>query len=218
MSRAILSPKAGEHALKSPRKQLFPSSTVIPVAAVLTAEQFVETRFELADAGRWSELVAGEVLHLHPPDEAHGTTILNLSKSLGSHLQAGQEGALCFELGIVVVRDRDTLRFPAASFFRDAGRFAFADVELTETAPDLVVEVASTSDRRAGMADRVHEYHSHGIRNVWVLDCIDECVHVLQRDALAQQLDPRETLRGGAAIPGFEMAVAELFAPPEWWS
>lgn len=214
----MLSRKAGEHALKSPRKQLLPSSTVNPVTAVLTAEQFVQTRFELADAGRWSELVTGEVVHLHPPDEAHGTTILNLSKALASHLQAGQAGALCFELGIVVDRDRDTLRFPAACFFRDADRFAFADVEMTETSPDLVVEVASTSDRRAGMADRVREYHGRGICNVWVLDCIDERVHLLRRDAVAQQLERRETLRGGAAIPGFEMTVAELFAPPEWWS
>ena len=51
----------------------------------LTAELFAAQRFDLPDDGRWTELVAGRVVALGPPEPIHGTVVLNLTKALGQH-------------------------------------------------------------------------------------------------------------------------------------
>src|SRR5690349_9953116 len=96
----------------------------------LTAQQFAELRPDLPENGRWTELVAGRLVQLDPPDELHGNVVLNLSKAMADYIQSKQqdsEGYLCFELGLLVRRNPDTIHFPAASFVTQGGRFAAVD-------------------------------------------------------------------------------------------
>ena len=82
----------------------------------LSAEEFAEQKFDFGDGGRWVELVAGKVVSLEPPNAAHGTTVLNLSKALARYLLEAPDGYACFELGLLVARDPDTVRCPALSY------------------------------------------------------------------------------------------------------
>src|SRR5258708_28523272 len=122
---------------------------------LLTAEQFVAGRDELPDGGRWTELVAGKPVILSPPTVEHGTVVLNLGKALAEYSQREQGGYACFELGLVVAHNPDTVYFPAACFFTAGPIFAESGKVLTETRPAVVIEVASTNDRRRGMEQRV---------------------------------------------------------------
>src|SRR5215475_8829898 len=98
----------------------------------INAEQFDEQRFELPEGGRWTELVEGEIVALSPPDDAHGNIVRNLSKSLAIHAQQSQSGYACFELGLIVGRNPDTVRFPAACYFTQGERFSESDKFVTE--------------------------------------------------------------------------------------
>ena len=80
---------------------------------VMTAEEFIEQRFEFPEAGQWSELEAGQVVHLQPPDVDHGTVVLNLSKALAEFAQSTARGYACFDLGLQLRTNPDTVRFPA---------------------------------------------------------------------------------------------------------
>ncbi len=40
--------------------------------ALVTAEEFANTKYDLPEGGRWTELFAGRILTLQPPDEVHG--------------------------------------------------------------------------------------------------------------------------------------------------
>src|SRR5579864_2162436 len=121
---------------------------ITSMAELMTAEQFIEGRDELADGGRWTELVAGQPVILSPPTIEHGNSILNLSKALADYSQKEQGGYACFELGLAIARNPDTVHFPAICFFTTGDLFAEAEKVITEVRPALVVEVASTNDRR----------------------------------------------------------------------
>ena len=185
---------------------------------LLTAEEFAETKFDLPDGGRWAELVAGRVVHLDPPDTAHGTTVLNLSKVLAGHLQQNQSGYACFELGMIVGRKPDTVRCPAVSYFSEGERFAETEKTVTETRPSFVVEIASSNNRRRQMRERVQEYLHWGVQLVWVADPIEKIAHVFQPSGPCRSFTEQQSLSARPVLEEFRVQVSELFAVPEWWS
>ena len=191
----------------------------MPESSPLTAEQFAEQKYDLPEGGRWTELVAGEVTHYEPPDQRHGTVVLNLSKALAAHFQKEETepGYAAFELGLLVSRNPDTVRAPAISCFRGESRFAEADEIFTEKLPAVVAEIASTNDRRRTIAARVQEYLSWGVALVWVIDPHQEQVHVFQPGQPQKTRRVGESLVGYPALPGFSIPVLELFAEPKWW-
>ena len=189
---------------------------------LLTAEQFSEQKFDLPDGGRWVELVDGELVTLHPPDVAHGTTLLNLSKALADCLQQNPEGYACFELGLIVARNPDTVRCPPVSFFVQGDRFAEADKAVTDTRPALVAEIPSTNDRRRDLGRRIKAYLEWGIELVWVIDPIEKEVYVYQRGRPSKKLSEHKmlygcSLLGNSILPEFKIRISALFVEPDWW-
>jgi Uma2 family endonuclease len=183
-----------------------------------TADQFLERRFELPDAGQWAELVEGVPVFLDAPDLDHGNTLLNLSKAVAAYVQETERGYACFDVGLLMAREPDTIRFPAMCYFVEGERFAEADKPFTDAVPVLVVELASTSDRRRHMDARVQEYLAWGVPAVWVIDSRARSVVVSTRDRDSLRLSERETLRGDPWLAGFQIRVADLFAEPAWWA
>lgn len=184
---------------------------------LLTAEQFVAGRADLPDGGRWTELVAGRPVILSPPPLEHGTIVLNLSKALAAYTQQEQAGYACFDLGLIVSRDPDSTHFPAISYFTSGPMFAEADRGATETRPALVVEVASTNDRRRALDERISGWLDWGVRLVWVFDPTAKQVHVLEHGHAGRRLDEHQTLFGGLILSGFRANVGDLFKEPGWW-
>lgn len=188
---------------------------------VLTAEEFIDKRPDLPDGGRFSELQEGQLRHFEPPDEDYSRSVMNLARSLSNyvHAHSSQAGYPCFDLGILLQRNPDTVQFPALCYFESGELFAEADNLITESAPHLIVEVISTVDRRQAIGSRIELYLQHGIRTVWTIDPQQKCVHVHgQRDG-HREIEADQTLTGSKdVLSGFQMGVAELFRQPEWWT
>lgn len=184
---------------------------------LMTSEQFAEQQYELGDGGRWIELVAGKVVNFQPPDEVHGNVVLNLSKSLANYFQTSDEGYVCFELGLVVRRNPDTVRRPAMCCFTAGQRFAEADKDITETRPSMIVEVASTNDRRRGIKSRVQAYLDWGVELVWVIDTSSSVVYVFQPCVPTVTLRENVLLIGKPVLSSYTIPVVDLFAEPKWW-
>lgn len=181
-----------------------------------TAERFVELRIDLPDGGRWAELAAGRVITLSPPTPEHGNCVLNLGKALATYAQKEESGYACFELGFLLERDPDTLRFPAVSYFTLGPRFAETDNVYTTTRPQLVVEIASTSDRRRGLDERVAEWLKWGVKMVWVLDPNTRQAHSFESHRSGLRLHEEQTLIGATVLWGFAVTVGDLFKEPNW--
>ena len=185
---------------------------------VMTAEEFIEQRFEFPEAGQWSELEAGQVVHLQPPDVDHGTVVLNLSKALAEFAQSTARGYACFDLGLQLRTNPDTVRFPAISYFSSGPRFAESDRAVTSAVPHLVVEIASTADRRRRQLERSHDYLAWGVPTVWIVDPQQKAVDILQPDTPTRRLTATEWLLGTADLEHFRIRVSALFEDPPWWN
>ncbi len=185
---------------------------------LLTAEQFVESRFELPESGQWAELEAGKVTIFQPPDLDHGNTILNLSKLFADFIQRTELGYACFDLGMLMNSAPDTVRFPAACYFLSGPRFEETDKPYTARIPDLVIELASTADRRTRISNRTEDFLAWGVSGVWAIDPKAEEVAVISRDAPAITLGNDAILEHQSLLPGFKCSVNNLFVEPGWWA
>lgn len=184
---------------------------------MMTAGEFAAHRYELPDGGRWTELVAGEPRTLHPPDDKHGDVVLNLSKAVANIVTPASAIYAGFDLGVQTCRNPDTVRFPAMSLFTTGNRFEQLEAVVASVVPALVVEIASTNDRRRSVAERVYEYHGAGVERVWVADPHGASVTVLRRNAQPLTFSGGERLTDLTLLPGLEIPVLELFAEPAWW-
>ncbi|HID22504.1 MAG TPA: Uma2 family endonuclease [Planctomycetaceae bacterium] len=188
----------------------------------LTVEEFLAVKPDLPEAGRWHELVAGHIRDLQPPSVRHTTVVFNFSKALGQFLETNPCGYACYELGLIVARNPDTVRFPALSFFTSGERFAEWDQEATEHVPALIFDVISTPKRRQEMPRRLAEYFAWGVQEVWVVEPEAEVVRVYTSPRACRVWDREARLDGSrtsasAPLQGFSMPVGELFQEPEWW-
>jgi len=179
----------------------------------ITIAQFEE---RMAEGDRWIELVDGHLIRHSPPDEIHGDVVRNLSHPLANVAMSLPDLCICFELPIVISHESLTVRCPAISCFQSADRFAETEKLLTDTRPGLVIEVASTSDRREGMSDRVSSYLDAGVAGVWVIDPVTRHVHQFVSGRGGTLLKERDTLKGAPLLPGLEIPVADLFRQPKW--
>ncbi len=196
-------------------------------SALLTAESFDDARYDLPEGGQWIELVRGRVEILTPPEEEHLIAVLNLSKALAEYLNEHREGYPCFELGLLVKRGPDTVRFPAISYFLGGEFFGETDKSITETRPALIVEVISSNDRRRSLNDRVFDYTNWGVEVLWIVDPLEKAVHTIRPGYANKRVREDETLTGSLSwrhkataqpiLPDFRIAVANIFKPPEYW-
>ena len=178
----------------------------------------VQFEEKLLDGERWVELVEGRFVRLSPPDDGHGDVVRNLARSLATHLQRSADTYACFELPLIVRRNPPTVRCPAISCFRfqSDGRFGETDKLVTETRPALVIEVASTNERREAMAHRVRGYVEWGVSLIWVVDPVTRHVHQFHGHHDGQMLKEPQVLIGQPVLPGFVIPVSDLFRPPDW--
>ncbi len=187
------------------------------IQRAMTAEEFSLHRSELPDAGQWAELVRGVPVTLQPPDLEHGTIVLNLSKAFSAYVHEEMYGYPCFDLGLQLETSPDTILYPAVSYFTEGERFSEADNDFTDSTPKLVVELATTSDRRAGISERISLYHKNGIQSVWIADSNARTLHVIRQSASSPiRLKEKDMLNGAPDLRGFRMKVEQIFADPEW--
>lgn len=182
---------------------------------LITLDEFEE---KLRDGERWVEVVEGRFSRLTPPDDAHGDVVRNLSRVLATTLKKSTEVSASFELPLIVNRFPLTIRCPAVSLFRigSEGRFAETEKLVTETCPLLVIEVASTNDRRDAMSNRVQSYLNWGVSHVWVIDPVTRHVHLFDGHQPPRMIKEPQVLIGHPALPGFAIPVVDLFRQPDW--
>lgn len=170
----------------------------------------------LQEGDRWMEVVNGRLIRLSPPDEAHGNLVRNLSKALANALRAQRQLFPCFELGLILSRHPLVIRSPAICLFRTADGLEPLDELVTDRMPELIIEVASSNDRRDAMSDRLHGYQSRGIPHVWVFDPESLHAHVFSPRETPRTLKENETLSLPELFPQMNLLVGDLFLDPSW--
>ena len=79
--------------------------------------------------------------------------------------------------------------------------------------PDFAIEVASPSDTRSDLREKMEEYRQAGLRLGWLILPPSQQVEIYTPGGL-QTLDSPETLNGGPVLPGFTLELAFIWNPP----
>ena len=121
----------------------------------------------------------------------------------------GADGMMRLAPGLVRIPDASFIsrqRLPGGKAPRDP---------IPDLAPDLAVEVISKFNTRREMDRKLQDYFAAGVRLVWyVYHSPRREVRVYVNPTEHSVVREDETLDGGEVLPGFRLALADLFAEP----
>jgi Uma2 family endonuclease len=134
-------------------------------------------------------------------------------------------GGFAFERDLGEVFNSDTrFSFPGDPPSWAAPDVAFVSAERLPTGeigegysrriPDLVVEVKSPSNTEAEIFEKIAVYLAGGVRLVWLVRPIQRTVTVFRPLGPEQILVEEDVLDGEDVLPGFRLALSDLFRAP----
>ncbi len=83
-----------------------------------------------------------------------------------------------------------------------------------DVVPNLAVEVVSPNDTAEELDEKISEFLKAGVELVWVVYPQQSRIYVHQSPTQISALTLNDTLDGGTVLPGFRLALAELFSEP----
>jgi Uma2 family endonuclease len=182
--------------------------------AVHTAPTSAEELWKLPNDGLRRELVRGELRVMPPPGFEHGRVAMTAGILLGVHVrETGSGVTVAAETGFILSRDPDTVRAPDAAFVaKERAEKVGPTVKYWPGAPDLAVEVVSPDDSFREVEEKALDWLGAGSAAVLVLDPARRTATVYRARGGAQLHSGDDTLDLSDAVPGWRVAVAELFA------
>lgn len=176
---------------------------------LLTAEEFAA--LPLGDLR--SELIEGELVSMPPTFEDHSEYTINLTLLLGYHVRRRRLGKIyAAETGFLIARNPDTVRAPDIAFTRQERLPSDGPApRWVPVIPDLVVEVASSSDRPVEIRRKAEMWVEAGVRMVWVVLPTQRVIEVYRPNQPVVTLGEADTLDGADVVPGFAAPVAPVF-------
>lgn len=164
--------------------------------------------------GERYELIAGELVSMPPTGGQHGVSSAAVAHLLRAYVLSNGLSGIVFgaETGFWLHRSPDTVRAPDAAYL-PASRFPDGEVPagFIEGAPELVVEVVSPGDTASEVQAKTEAWLEAGAGLVWVLYPQTRSVTVFKSRSEIRVLSAADTLTGEPVLPGFSVAVADLF-------
>jgi Uma2 family endonuclease len=132
------------------------------------------------------EIIDGEVFELPTPSLKHQDIVSKLLAILSQHVRENSLGKV-FPAPFDFVIRRQPLRTRQPHLFylsrESIGNLdALMEQPRLEIAPDLVIEVLSPSDTYTAWRDKLHDYHTLGVPEVWAVDIERQEIEVLVRE------------------------------------
>ena len=85
------------------------------------------------------------------------------------------------------------------------------DGDYLDRGPDLAIEILSPSDTLSEQLGKFEDYFANGTRLGWLILPEERSVIVLNSNSAPHVLSPGQTLDGGDLLPGFGLAIDDLF-------
>jgi Uma2 family endonuclease len=181
--------------------------------SVVTHLTTAEELLAMPDDGYRYELIKGELRRMSPAGGPHGRSAMRVGWRLAEYVEANNLGVVfAAETGFRLTSDPDTVRAPDAAF---VSRQRIEQIGMPRGywpgAPDLAVEVVSPGDTFTEVEDKVVDWLTAGTKMVVVVNPDKRTVSVY-RGASAMLLTDKDTLSGDEVVPGWSVAVKDLFA------
>ena len=147
----------------------------------------------------------GELLIMPPTGGETGRRSMRIAVQLGAWTAADGTG-VAFDSSTGFVLPTRAIRSPDAAWMLRE-RWDAIPRESREgfvpAAPDFVIELRSTSDRRADLDAKMREYEAAGVKLGWLIDPVERCVLVYRQHQPMVILEHPPRLDGSPLLPGF---------------
>lgn len=160
------------------------------------------------NAGRNFELIAGEIVEKmvsSPRSSAIGALMAGL---IAVHVRQRDLGRVTGADGGYMVGKEKYI--PDAAFISKARQPIQPDEAYNPLAPDLAVEVLSPSDDDEDVRLKIANYVAAGTV-VWVFDPDKKRIEIYRNGQPPEVLGIEDTLDGGDILPGFKVAIKDIF-------
>ena len=175
----------------------------------MTVAEFDEFVEQPENADRLFEYIGGEVVEV--PSNPHVSNVASrISGFMFIYLLQNDIGRLTGEAGGFIVSGE---RYAPDEAFTLKEK-SLARQGYNPEAPDLVVEVISLSDDLNKLRIKISNYLAAGVV-VWIIDPNRELVEIHQAGKSAQIARHGDSLDGGELLPGFTLAVDDIFPDEE---
>ena len=166
------------------------------------------------------EIIDGEFMPSPAPIPVHQRIVANTFIPLSNYVEAEDLGIVLFApVDIILQRHPLRTRQPDVLFIhRDklsgTGFDAIEELQILEIAPDLVVEVLSSSDTEKVLSGKLADYQRIGVKECWLVSREARSVEVLQLTKEQSQslghFGLGETIQS-QVLPDFQLVVNTIF-------
>jgi Uma2 family endonuclease len=160
------------------------------------------------------EIVNGQKVEKPPMGTFQVLVGSNLDQILGAHARANGLGRVVSEMLFQINEAGDPKRRPVVAFVSYERWPRDRKVDSRDgwhVVPDLFIEVVSPSNKASEVLGKTLEYFEAGARRVWVVYPIERQVYVYESSKRNRILGTGDELDGEDVLPGFRLALAELF-------
>lgn len=182
---------------------------MVVVRQQVTADELLH----MPDDGFRYELVQGELRRMNPAGNVHGRVTMSVAWRLAQHVDENRLGTVyAAETGFRISTDPDTVRAPDVASVSQARVEAAGEVEgFWPEAPDLAIEVVSPGDSYTDVEEKVFAWLDAGTKMVVVVNPRQRSATVYKSQTDIIALAEADVMDGGDIVPGFELAVREIF-------
>ncbi len=174
--------------------------------ALMTAEEFAQ--MSTAEDEDF-ELIDGELIPLSSATARHNRTRGRIERFVENYFEKNPIGGSTSETDCRI--NSNTVRRPDLSIFLgDVWEQLDLDLIPLPFAPDIAVEVLSTSENIGNVGRKVRDYLGAGSKEVWLLDHANGEVHVRSKTGI--RLLQGSDLLDTPLLPGFVVNVADLLS------
>lgn len=181
-----------------------------PPTTLITSAEFAD-RYGEDDR---VELWRGVVVATSPNKPMHSKVAVRSATALGScALETGTGEFWPPDAGLTIEEGPDTVVSPDLSFIPAdvARRLNDDEPGFPFFVPPLVVEITSPNDSERGIAAKLTPYYAAGVTEIWWVRARQRTLTRCWGDRDPVVLRSGETLGDIAALPGFSMAVDDMF-------
>lgn len=169
--------------------------------------------------GRIREIVDGQWVQAEEEKmagELHGAIATNLIMALGSYARAHNLGRV-YPADTTYILEQDEhgvqlMRLLEVSFVSNPRVKTHDRETYYQLAPDLAIEIISPSERAVAARAKLKDSLRTGVRQVWQVFPETQEVVVYLADGTMHPYTVGQTIPGADLLPGFELAVADIFA------
>ncbi len=166
-------------------------------------------------AGQPYELVRGKLIPLRPAGGSASEVAVAVASELYTFAKKTRSGRVTGANGAYALSS-NCLRVPDVGFYTNAKASKIIDPsKFLPFPPDLAVEVVAPSETASDLLEKVIQYLAAGTRLVWVVYPDLKLVVVHAANATARMFTSAGVLDGGSLLPNLQVAVSDLFPPPE---